>query len=215
MMAIVPSLAPRGPPLTGASIKSTLPGASSRAIARVAFGSPVVISAINVPVAALLARPSLENTTCRTSLDDGKHVNMTSDRAANSSGPAAAAAPCSLNAATRSTETSKTVEQQPFQSGVAPVDHPYCRARQSQRVADLKCSCSPPTDNLASAHDHASVAVSRSCRTAIRASAGRIAFSRIEHQRMASSNPLFNTEQDEAWRHGVQLQPWLDRDNSR
>lgn len=74
MMAMVPASAPCGPPLTGASIRAIPNSASSLAISRVAFGSPVVMSAMMEPLFRRDARPSLPKMTRCTSVEVGRQV---------------------------------------------------------------------------------------------------------------------------------------------
>ena len=82
MMAMVPAWAPAIPPLTGASMSSTPSSASSPAMRRVSFGSPVVWSMIMVPARNPPTSPALPKMTSRTWTEVGKQRKIRSQAAA-------------------------------------------------------------------------------------------------------------------------------------
>src|SRR5262249_19440483 len=91
-----------GPPLTGASIKVMPAVARSLAMARVALGSPVVMSAMMLPFFRPAARPSPAKMASCTSLEVGRQVITRSLSAASALGlwlamPPSAARPAILS----------------------------------------------------------------------------------------------------------------------
>ncbi len=84
MMVRVPFLAPRMPPVTGASSTSTPSSAALAAMRWMTRGELVLMSTIRPPRAAPASTPPSPNTTCSTSEGLGREVNTISEARATS-----------------------------------------------------------------------------------------------------------------------------------
>ena len=102
MIAMVPASAPCGPPETGASINSSPRSASSAAMARVAFGSPVVWSTMMPPGAMPAASPPSPKIASRTSFEVGRQSSTASQAWPNASRLWAGCAPAAAMSCTAS-----------------------------------------------------------------------------------------------------------------
>jgi len=100
MIESVPSIAPRSPPLTGASTIATSRAARAAAISRVGAGSIELMSITSDPAAAPSTTPLSPVRTCSTTRVSGSIVMVTSLAAATSAGPDARVAPASTTSST-------------------------------------------------------------------------------------------------------------------
>ena len=109
MIAMVPASAPCGPPETGASISSSPRSASSAAMARVAFGSPVVWSTMIPPGAMPAASPPSPKIASRTSFEVGRQSSTASQDWPSASRLCAGCAPAAAMSRTASGLRSKAL----------------------------------------------------------------------------------------------------------
>ena len=108
IMAIVPAVAPLGPPLTGASINSMPSIASLAASSRVMPGSPVVISISIVPLLSAEATCCSPNKSDRRSSEVGRQVRTMSTDSASSAALLTTWASAPVNASTAVCDWSNT-----------------------------------------------------------------------------------------------------------